>query len=365
MPRKKTEDIFSLGLSDSLDIDKLLVQKSIPLLSLWQSKFTLQEFKILDAYLALIDSHKPNQRTVTFTKGKFEQLLEVDKINQKDLEERIRHLMSHVVKVNDPTVRRGFTIITLFSSVNAEQDEKTGLWKIKLTCTAQAMKYIFNVENLGYLRYKLRCITSLQSRYAYLMFLYLEHNRYKKQWRISVEELQEMLGCADEPTYQEFKRFNDRLLKRVHAELIEKTDCKYSYKPIRIGRAVFYIEFTIDDLPETIETIDSDLKALAPMHLTQPQLAEIKLLIKDIPDKDSYLLLKFAELNRRNEVREIKNKFAYLRKMIKSNVEEKEQKQEQHEQQRKTASYDLKAYEEMFNSPEYQEYLFRGKENKP
>lgn len=50
MARKKIEPIISLG-----NEDKLTVQKSLPLFSLWRSELTLAEFKILDTYLSRID----------------------------------------------------------------------------------------------------------------------------------------------------------------------------------------------------------------------------------------------------------------------------------------------------------------------
>ena len=73
MPQNKkiTESIIGLGKDPE---NKLTVQKSIPLFSLWRSDMTLAEFKILDAYLSRIDSHIPEKRTVIFTKGELEQL---------------------------------------------------------------------------------------------------------------------------------------------------------------------------------------------------------------------------------------------------------------------------------------------------
>ena len=46
MARKKIGLITSLG-----NGDKLTVQKSLPLFSLWRSELSLAEFKILDTYL--------------------------------------------------------------------------------------------------------------------------------------------------------------------------------------------------------------------------------------------------------------------------------------------------------------------------
>ena len=175
MARKKIESIESLG----KNTDKLTVQKSRPLFELWKSDLTLAEFKILDIYLSRIDSHKPDKRVVIFEKGELESILGVKKINNKDLEQRLKHLMGNVVKIPDPDEKKGFRLITLFEEAIAEQDDY-GLWKVKMECTQKAMKYIFNIESLGYYRYKLRCVTSITSRYTYIMFIYLENNRFRK-----------------------------------------------------------------------------------------------------------------------------------------------------------------------------------------
>ena len=198
MARKKIEPITSLGSED-----KLIVQKSLPLFALWRSELTLAEFKILDIYLSRIDSHKPEKRAVMFEKGELEKILGVKKINNQDLEIRLRHLMGNVIEIPDESMKRGFKLVTLFEEAVAEQDDY-GLWQVKLECTQKAMKYFFNIENLGYLRYKLRCITSLTSRYTYIMFIYLEANRYRKSWDVPLHELKQILDCDKEELYKEF-----------------------------------------------------------------------------------------------------------------------------------------------------------------
>ena len=94
MAKKKVETIETLG----NDTSKLVVQKSKPLFSLWTSELTLAEFKILDTYLARIDSHHPEKRQVIFEKGELEAKLGVKKINQKELEAQARqpHLQIQV-----------------------------------------------------------------------------------------------------------------------------------------------------------------------------------------------------------------------------------------------------------------------------
>ena len=251
MAKKKVEPIIGLG-----NEDKLVVQKSLPLFALWQSDLTLSEFKILDTYLSRIDSHKPDKRQIVLEKGEIETALGVKKINNQDLKTRLKHLMGNVVEIPDKNTKKGFRLVTIFEEAEAEQDSN-GLWQVKLECTQKAMKYFFNIENLGYLRYKLRCITSLTSRYTYIMFIYLEANRFRKSWEVDLGELKHILACDTEETYKEFKRFNDLVLKKVYKEMHEKTECKYTYEPIKKGRSVVAIRFTVETLPKlTFEDVD-------------------------------------------------------------------------------------------------------------
>ena len=346
MARKKIEPIESLG-----NEDKLTVQKSLPLFALWRSELTLAEFKILDTYLSRIDSHKPDKRAVMFEKGELEKILGVQKINNKELEERLKHLMGNVVKIPDGDERKGFRLISLFEEAVAEQDDY-GLWQVKLECTQKAMKYIFNIENLGYLRYKLRCITSITSRYTYIMFVYLEANRFRKSWEVPLNELKEILNCDKEETYKEFKRFNDRLLKRVQAEMHKKTECRYTYEPIKKGRSVVAVRFTVETLPKaSLEDIDPNQitleqwqeeeregalweEAVAEFGFTNEQIATLQEVLVCIPEhkmpqsiacydaielrRYHYMRIKVSELKNRPN---IKNTFSYLLKMLKQDAD--------------------------------------------
>lgn len=347
MARKKIEPITSLGSED-----KLTVQKSLPLFALWRSELTLAEFKILDTYLSRIDSHKPEKRAVMFEKGELEKMLGVKKINNQDLETRLKHLMGNVIEIPDESMKKGFRLVSLFEEAIAEQDDY-GLWQVKLECTQKAMKYFFNIENIGYLRYKLRCITSLTSRYTYIMFIYLESNRFRKSWDVPLDELKQILDCDKEETYKAFKRFNDLILKKVQKEMLEKTECRYSYEPVKKGRSVVAIHFEVETLPKTsLDEVDKNQitieqwqeqmnrdrelweDALKDYRFTREQLEELRTVLVCVPEdklpEDSvtgtndiqfrwyhYLQIKITEIKRRKN---IKNTFAYLKKIMKKDA---------------------------------------------
>ena len=259
MPAKqeKKEETIS-GFNNS---SKLTIQKSRPLFALWQSDLTLAEFKILDTYLGRINSHDDVHRTVTFEKGELEKILGVTQLKPQDLDSRLQHLMTTVC-IPDENNKKGFTRISLFDKAHVEQDDY-GVWSAELTCGESAKKYIFNVENLGYLRYKLKNIIHIKSRYAYIMFLYIWDNKNRVTWDISLEELKHKLNCENVDTYKQFYRFNDLILKKIHNEIHKVTDIRYSYEPIKKGRTVIGIRFTYISKYELENTEDVSAEQLS------------------------------------------------------------------------------------------------------
>lgn len=351
MKSESIQNIENLGNHDSLT-----VQKSKPLFALWKSELTLSEFKILDTYLGRINSTDDNHRKVIFQKGELENLFGVKQMRPESLDNRLKHLMTSVV-IPDTKNQKGFVRITLFEKASAELDEY-GLWKVELTCTESAKKYIFNIEEINYLRYKLKNIINLKSRYSYILFLYLLENRYRKEWDISINDLKKLLNCDQEESYKQFKRFNDLILKKICKEITNVTDIKFKYSFKRTGRIITDIHFvyitdsllkgqqlTFDQL-ECIETdaeeIDNDdpnlwKLALKPLQFSGEQLDEIFSILVTIPrnkmpqidfidDTDilryHYLDQKVKEILRRDKQKEIRNKFSYLIAILKKDSSE-------------------------------------------
>lgn len=349
MARKKIEPIESLG-----NTDKLTVQKSKPLFALWQSELTLAEFKILDTYLGRINSHDDEHRTVKFEKGELENLLGVKQLKPQVLDDRLKHLMT-TVRIPDDS-KRGFTRISLFEKAHAEQDDY-GVWEAELTCTESAKKYIFDVENITYLRYKLKNIINIKSRYTYIMFLYLWENKYRGTWEIDLSELKALLNCENEEYCSQFKVFNDRVLKRVHKEMHEVTDIRYDYETVKRGRSVVAVKFTykskiLDEVDENQMTIEqwqaeaSKEKELWETALRKEndecefsaeQIEEIRQVLVTMPDNKlpedtvtnmgditfrryHYIAQQYAVLNRICTETKVNNRFKYFVKMLRKDA---------------------------------------------
>lgn len=335
--------------------EKMLVQKSTPLQSLTETDLTLAELKIIDAFLARIDSHDDTRRTVCYEKGELEQLLGVTRLLKPDLEKRLRHLFQ-VVKIEDSEEPKGFTLVSLFERAAAVQNEDA-LWTITLTCTEAARKYVFNIEHLGYFSYLLRSVVNFTSRYSYILFLYLERerNHNRKSWEVPLEELKQLLQCTA-ATYEKYYRFNELVLSKCHREIHEYTNCHYSYEPVKKSRTVKAVRFTLEAQKDALdgqiaffepteEQFDDNIEHLRNVcrktandepEFSREQISGLLQIILTMPDaklpndrllpddidvrRQSYLGIRYDDLCRASEKKPIKNRYNYFLKMIKEDA---------------------------------------------
>lgn len=330
-----------------------LIQKANPLLSLSRSELSLSEFKIFDVYLSRINSHEPEKRTVRLEKGEIEDYLGLTQIKTPDLKKRLQGL-GRMVPIDDPECDgNNFKMIALFEEISCVQDDD-GVWQVDLTCTKQAMKYIFNIEKLGYLRYAFKSVVGMRSRYTYTLFLYLESNRSMHlSWEVSVEELRDILGVNEE-YYNKFKTFNQKVLTHARNELYEKTKCRFTYEKIKKGRKVVKVRFTLEPLsiePKEIEATALDSgkfddhiellrSACTPYGDDEPEFSREQILqlyeyIITLPQcklpasiardgieiqRYHYLAQKYSVLNVGSDSKAIKNRYAYLLGIIRNDA---------------------------------------------
>ena len=221
---------------------KNTVEKSRGLLE-FQRPFNLGELKVLDTYLSRINARDPSCREVRFSKSEYEKLLDIKHMRASQIEKYTSLLnngqMLFVSKDSPNTWRK----INLFEECSCHQDEYEQWW-ITLKCTEAAIPYFFELESAGYLKYHLANILNLKSIYSYNLHQYLLMNSFRVKWEIKVPDLREEMGC-DTERYQQFKFFNAEVLKKSVDEVNEKTDLSVEYAPVKVGRTVSRIKFTV------------------------------------------------------------------------------------------------------------------------
>lgn len=329
-----------------------IVQKPEPLLLMRKVPFELGELKILDTYLARINSHDPTCRTVTFTKAEYEELMGLSNVDMRTLKKYTKSMLQKVVELKMPD---GYMQFTLFTRSRCRINEY-GQQIIELSCSEDAKEIFFNVEGLRYLRYELRNTLSLTSKYSFLLYLYLRKERYRGTWEVSLTELRDQkLDCKDIDTYQTFKYFKRDILDKSIREINKKTDVSIRYETIKKARSITAIRFIVNTLP--VIPIENDIEPsqiiieqrqneceelwaepLKEFNLKKEQLDELRELLAVIPDfmlpelpgsmnsidlrRYHYMALKAAEIKRRDSERPIRSKFGYLKKMIQKDIKE-------------------------------------------
>lgn len=241
-----------------------VIQKSMPLLQeLRHRNLTVFELKLIEVYLSRINSHNPDSRTVIFAKNELKKIFGTS-FRTDILRQSLQHIQNlQVSEIAADGTRTTEKTTNLFDYSELVYD-MGGVACIKLECSQRAMQYIFFLEDIGYLRYKLRNVVHLNSKYSYTLFLYLLQHKFQKSWRISIQELIDIL----KPPYGNYTEINKAILKPVLAEINEKTSLKYAYYPIKKGRTVFEVEFEIIDWGEVKKIADE-------IEQEQPELLEI------------------------------------------------------------------------------------------
>lgn len=240
--------------------DTYIVEKSRPLMLMKEVPFALGELKVLDTYLSRINARDPRARTVRFSKEEYEDLMEIERMRPERLGKYVDSIMQKIVTVPDPHAKGGWRKYTLFSTSECSQDDE-GQWWVDLTCTQEAKKLFFNLQEIGYIRYQLKNILPLTSKHSVLLYVYLLDNRFRRTWEISIDNLRKTVFRNTSEYYNEYKYFKREIFDKALNEVNKKTDLTFSYEPVRKGRKVTGVKFTLVkddvDLPE-LETREED-----------------------------------------------------------------------------------------------------------
>lgn len=91
--------------------------------------------------------------------------------------------------------------------------------------------------------YPFEVITPLKSAYSLRLFELLKQYEKIGYRRMKIDELRRMLGIKDK--YPEYSAMKQRVIKKAHSELNEKTKLSFEYEEIKEGKKVVAIDFFI------------------------------------------------------------------------------------------------------------------------
>jgi len=228
--------------------EKNIVEKSKALVWAQLQDYGIGELKILDTYLSRINARDPNSSLVTFTKKEYATLMGIDpNIRTNQLKTYTKKLLSNVVTIELPD--EGYVQYPLFSKAECRYDQKQNQVLITVRCNEELKPVFFDISRDGYVKYQLKNVINLRSQYSIRLYTILKANPFG--WTAKVEELRERLGAAS-ATYDEFKRFNNMVLKKAVDEINQITDIDVTAENIKRGRTVVAVKFSVQQKKQVV-----------------------------------------------------------------------------------------------------------------
>jgi len=120
---------------------------------------------------------------------------------------------------------------------------RNGIVELKLQ--KEAVGYFVDLKKYNYTRLELEVLLSLTSVYSQRLYEKLSQRRKLGSWGPSLDELRMLLALDTKPAYKEYSNIVIKVLEPARKELAEKTDIRFTYTPIKGGRKVVGIEFSI------------------------------------------------------------------------------------------------------------------------
>jgi plasmid replication initiation protein len=199
-------------------------------------RLSIDEIRILALTIGTMDP-KSNQKIFDFTVADF--VREFPEISQdnayKQIQAAIKRIYDRSVKTEDKER------ITEFRWVSSRTYfKKEGRFRIAMT--DEVMPYLTQLKG-QFTQYQLKHIAYFNSVHSIRIYELITQYRSVGSREITVEKLKEWLQV--EESYSRWNNFKARVLDPAISEINEKSDLFVKYEPIKKGRKVTGIEFSI------------------------------------------------------------------------------------------------------------------------
>lgn len=249
---------------------KELVEKRNILNEVRKNSMSLQELRFFSIYLSKINARDVSTRTVRFPLRDFQRIMEFGRLNTTQLKATTDSLLGKVVSV--PTERGGYTSFQLFKECTVDKDEFEQ-WYVEIDAHDKALPLMFDFKR-EYFTYELWNALKLRSANQLRMYELLKQYEKSGERKMTLVELRNGLGIGDDE-YPRWDRFRDRVLNSCQQALLENTDIKFTYDPIKAGKKItgvhFYIsknsdyvdQLTLDEFIDLQKPVDGDYEEIS------------------------------------------------------------------------------------------------------
>ena len=123
-------------------------------------------------------------------------------------------------------------------------NKRSGLAHIRID--DRLVPYLFDLKQ-QFTQYQLYNILGMKSAFSVRIYELMKSYSFRHTIELNLDELKHLLNVEDVKSYNNYKDFRVKVLEKAQAEINELTDIDMSFEPIKTGRKVTSIKFTIDE----------------------------------------------------------------------------------------------------------------------
>lgn len=220
---------------------KYKIERSNKLNTLRPTGMTLTEVRFLAIYQSKINARYLSTKKVTFSLENFCNIMEINKMSITIMKNIINGLLCKPVFIPNEDGSDGFTGVLLFKKcmLHSLNDK----WYIDIECSDEVLPYMFEMKK-NYFTYELWNALKLKSVNQLRMYELLKQYEKIGERVILLTELKALLGIKNNQ-YSEYKIFKRDVILVCQKALEEHTDIEYNFEPVKSGRKIYALKFTI------------------------------------------------------------------------------------------------------------------------
>lgn len=214
-------------------------------------KLTLDEMRILLLTIGKIDPNvEEHHRDFEFTVAEFAESFGIDeKVAYQQVQTAVDKLGGRWAVLEDtPKIKHKAVFLT-------DQTYFKGEGRFQIVLHEKLMPFVSAIKD-KFTKYNLEYVAKFSSFHAIRLYEILAQYRSVGWREVDLKELKEWLQIADK--YERWDNFKQWLLKPSITEINEKSDLVIEFEPIKRGRAIVALRFTINKKKLT-DNVNSDL----------------------------------------------------------------------------------------------------------
>lgn len=235
-----------------------LVVKSNELIRNTRASLTAQEQKLIIYLVSLIEADDKELKTITFSISDYCDVVGIKHSNEnyKYIKKSIKSISDKSWWINDNDKDKSETLFRWLDTATISKG--TGVVEIKLSSSLS--KYLLQLKEC-FTKYNLLNVLVLKGKYSIKLYELLKSYLWIGRYKVSVEELRDIIDCKSFPKFAEFNR---NVLEKSIEEINTYTDLYITVNKIKTGRFITDLDFIIesnDGLQLTLdERIDQAIK---------------------------------------------------------------------------------------------------------